>query len=60
MQGKRIEIRTPNEHLLVCALVEMNGRYYMEVKSRNKSDHFEVESMIHTLLDYKNRIEIQR
>lgn len=60
MQGERIEIRTPHEHLLVCAIVEVNGRYYAEVKSRNKRDHLEVSSMIHALLYYQNKIEIKR
>lgn len=60
MREKRIEIRTPHEHLLVCALVEMDGHYYAEVKSRNKRDHLEVSSMIHTLLDYQNQKEKQQ
>lgn len=59
MQGERVEIRTPNENLLVCALVEMDGHYYAEVKSRNKRDHLEVSSMIHTLLDYQSQKEKQ-
>ena len=58
MQGERIEIRTPNENLLVCTLVEQGGHYYAEVKSRNKSDQMELDAMIHMLLAYNNKIKI--
>ena len=57
MQGERVEIRTPNENILVCALCESNGHGYAEVKRKNKSDLLEIDSMIHMLMDYKNQIE---
>ena len=58
MQGKRIEIRTPNENLLVCTLVKQDDRYYAEVKSRNKKDRVELDAMIQILLAYNNKIKI--
>lgn len=58
MAGERIEIRTPQEHLLLCELVKRNGVYYVEVKARSKYDQFELDTLIHTLLDYKNKIHI--
>jgi hypothetical protein len=60
MTEERFEIRTPHEQLLVCALFERDGHCYAEVKSRSKRDCLDVDSMIHTLMDYKNQIEIQR
>ena len=57
MQEERVEIRTPNENILVCALCESNGHGYAEVKRKNKSDLLEIDSMIHMLMDYKKQIE---
>ena len=57
MQEERVEIRTPNENLLVCALCESSGHCYAEVKRKNKRDFLDVDSMIHMLTDYKNQIE---
>ena len=56
----RVEVRTPREHLLVCALVEKDGHCYAEVKSRNKSDCMEIDTMINALVQYKNQINIQQ
>ena len=57
MREERVEIRTPNENILVCALCESNGHGYAEVKRKNKSDLLEIDSMIHMLMDYKKQIE---
>ncbi len=58
MQEERVEIRTPKENLLVCTLVEQGGHYYAEIKSRNKSDQVDLDTMIHMLLKYNNKIKI--
>lgn len=60
MTEERVEVRTPHEHLLVCALVERDGHCYAEVKSRNKSDCMEIDTMINALVQYKNQIKIQQ
>ena len=56
MQEKKIEIRTPNEHLLIFAVVEKNGEYLVEVKNRCKIDFIKPEAIINSLLDYNKNI----
>ena len=56
MQEKKIEIRTPNEHLLIFTVVEKNGEYLVEVKNRCKIDFIKPEAIINSLLDYNKNI----
>ena len=55
MQGERIEIRTPNEKLLVCTLIQQDGAFYAEVRSRKKSDHISLDVMINMLSAYNKK-----
>lgn len=56
MEKKRIEIRTPNENLLIFALIEKNGQYLVEVKSRCKTDFVEPKMIIQRLLNCNSEI----
>ena len=58
MAEERVEIRTPQEHILVCALVASSGHCYAEVKRKNKSDFLDIDSLIHILTDYKNQVNM--
>ena len=57
MAEERVEIRTPHENILLCALCKSSGHFYAEVKHKNKSDFLDIDSLIHILVDYKNQIE---
>lgn len=57
-QGREnVEIRTPNDNLLMCTVVVVDGRYYAEIKRNQKIDRIELERLINILRSY-NKILI--
>ena len=51
------EIRTPNDNLLMCTVVVVNGHYYAEIKRNQKIDRIELDMLINILSGY-NKILI--
>ena len=46
------EIRTPNDNLLVCTVVTIDGRRYAEIKRGKKIDHIELNEFINALRSF--------
>ena len=55
MQGKRKEIRTPQEHLLMFVLLEKEGKLWIEFKNHCKTDYVELGNMISMLSKFQNQ-----
>ena len=52
MKGERIEIRTPQEKLLVFVVVEADGKPMLEIKKSYKTDYIEIDWMIQLLSNF--------
>ena len=58
MREERVEIRTPQENILLCALCEKSGHSYAEVKRKNKSDFLDLDNLIYILTEYKKQMNM--
>lgn len=52
MQDSKIEIRTPNKHLLIGTLLKEDNDLFLVIKNRGKTDYIAIEMLISSIHQY--------